>query len=149
MNINGELLLLYFRKGLLYSNLFLTVSIYWCHCAWWTPFQDSTFYASIFLVSGKLEGEKEHRETTPSLHYYFLSFFKVAYTAMFHSSQGFTQPRETRSAVKEPDCPDAHPAGQFLLIRILISDSRNSAWKMKIARCSVLFCSAGTFIEDR
>ena len=46
---------------------------------------DSIFYVSIFLVSGKSEGEEKHRETPPSLHYYFL-FFQVGCTTMlFHT----------------------------------------------------------------
>ena len=29
-------------------------------------------YISIFLVSGKREGEEKHRDTSPNLHYYFI-----------------------------------------------------------------------------
>ena len=53
-----------------------------------------TFYVSIFLVSGKREGEEKHRETPPSVHYYFL-FFQVGCTAMFYSTQGSVQQQET------------------------------------------------------
>ena len=46
----------------------------------------STFYVSISLVSGKREGWEKHRETPPSLHYYFLFFFQVGCTTMlFHT----------------------------------------------------------------
>ena len=48
----------------------------------------------IFFVSGKREGEEKHRETPPSVHYYFL-FFQVGCTAMFYSTQGSVQPQET------------------------------------------------------
>ena len=37
-----------------------------------TTYLDSIFYVSIFIVSGKREEEEKHRETPPSLHYYFL-----------------------------------------------------------------------------
>ena len=58
------------------------------HSAWCTTYQDSIFYVFIFLLSGKREGEEKHRETHPSLHYYFL-VFQVGCTAMFYSTQGF------------------------------------------------------------
>ena len=74
MYINMELPQLYFRKRscLLQSFPRSWQSINWYHSAWCTTYQDSTFYVSIFLVSVKREVEKEHRETPPSLHYYFL-----------------------------------------------------------------------------
>ena len=53
------------------------------HSAWCTTCQYSTFYGSIFLVSGKREGEEEERDL-PTLHYY--SLFLVGCTAMlFHT----------------------------------------------------------------
>ena len=51
------------------------------------------FYVSIFLVSGKREGEEKHRESPPSLHYYFL-LFQVGCTAMKYSILGSVQPQE-------------------------------------------------------
>ena len=50
--------------GLVYYYLFLAVSnVNRYHSAWCTTYQDSTLYVSIFLVSGKREGEEKHRET--------------------------------------------------------------------------------------
>ena len=72
--------------GLVYNYLFLAVSnVNRYHSAWCTTYQDSTLYVSIFLVSGKREGEEKNRETPPFLHYYFL-FFQVGCTAIvFHT----------------------------------------------------------------
>ena len=39
------------------------LSINWYLSAWCTTYQDSTFYVSIFLVSGKREREERERET--------------------------------------------------------------------------------------
>ena len=64
------------------------------HSAWCTTYQDSIFYVSIFVVSGKREREEKHKDTPSSLHYYFL-FFQVGCTAMFYSTQGSVQPQET------------------------------------------------------
>ena len=36
------------------------------HSVWYKPFQDSKFNVSIFLVSGKREGEEKNWETPPS-----------------------------------------------------------------------------------
>ena len=59
------------------------------HSAWSTTYQDSFFYVSIFLVSGKREGEEKHREPPPSLHYYFL-FFQVWCSSIFFPTQLFS-----------------------------------------------------------
>ena len=56
------------------------------HSAWCTTYQDSTFNASIFLVSCKKEGEEKLRETPLSLHYYFLFFSSRVYChVLFHT----------------------------------------------------------------
>ena len=70
---------------LIYSNFFphSRQSINRYHSAWCTIYQDSTFYVSIFLVSGKREGKEKYRVTPPSLHYYFLSFFQVGCTSLY------------------------------------------------------------------
>ena len=39
------------------------------HGAWWITYQDLTLNVSIFIVSGKREGEERERETPPSLNY--------------------------------------------------------------------------------
>ena len=72
--------------GLVYNYLFLAVSnVNRYHSTWCTTYQDSTLSVSIFLVSGKREGEEKNRETPPSLLYYFL-FSQVGCTAiLFHT----------------------------------------------------------------
>ena len=67
--------------------------------SWCTPYQDSTFYVSIFLVSGKIWEEGREREPPPSLHYYYL-LIQVEGVLPYYSSQGSVQPQETGESCK-------------------------------------------------
>ena len=50
-------------------------SINWYLSAWCTAYQDLTLYVSISFFWREGGGRERERETPPSLHYYFLSFF--------------------------------------------------------------------------
>ena len=77
--------------------------INWYHSAWCTTYKDFTFYVSIFLVSGKREGEEKHRKTTPFLHYYFL-FFQVGCTMHVIPHMVLFSHKPLERVVKEPGC---------------------------------------------
>jgi len=61
-----------FILDLVLQNTASFTAIFFCsrmlNGEWCTSYQDSTFYVSIFLVSGKRKGEERERETPPSLH---------------------------------------------------------------------------------
>ena len=59
-------------------------SVNWYHGEWCTTYQDSTFYVTIFIVSGKREGEERGKKLS-SLDYNFL-FLQVGCTAMLFNT---------------------------------------------------------------
>ena len=86
--------------GLVYNYLFLAVSnANWYHSKWCTTYQDYTLSVSIFLVSGKRDGEVKNRETPPSLHNYFL-FSQVGCTAIVFHTGFYSTTRNWRELYK-------------------------------------------------
>ena len=73
------------------------------HSEWCITYQDSIFYVSIFLVSGKREGEERERETPPSLHYYFLLFSSRVYCHVI-KHRGLFSHEKLERVVLEPNC---------------------------------------------
>ena len=64
------------------DRVYTSIIVHGAHC---TTNQDSTFYVSVFIVSGKREGEEKHRETSSSLHYYFFIPSRVYCQVFFHT----------------------------------------------------------------
>ena len=74
------------------------------HCAWCATYKDSTFYASIFLVSGKREGEA--RERNPSFSSLLFSFFPSRVYCHFIPRRVLFSNKKLERVVQEPDCSE-------------------------------------------